>query len=85
MQSQELAARLGIDPSAMSNIERGRRSVKTQELMKIAEALSVSPWRCLTKPHSQRACSSLHDVMSYRASRQKHTHACWHYPSFMSF
>jgi Zn-dependent peptidase ImmA (M78 family) len=43
MQSQELASRLGIDPSAMSNIERGRRSVKTQELTKIAEALSVSP------------------------------------------
>jgi transcriptional regulator with XRE-family HTH domain len=43
LQSQELASRLGIDPSAMSNIERGRRSVKTDELMKIAEALSVSP------------------------------------------
>jgi Zn-dependent peptidase ImmA (M78 family)/transcriptional regulator with XRE-family HTH domain len=43
MQSQELAVRVGIDPSAMSNIERGRRSVKTGELVKIAEALSVSP------------------------------------------
>lgn len=43
MQSQELAARLGIDPSAMSNIERGRRSVKTDELVRIAEALGVSP------------------------------------------
>lgn len=43
IQSQELAARLGIDPSAMSNIERGKRSVKTQELIQIAEALSVSP------------------------------------------
>jgi Zn-dependent peptidase ImmA (M78 family)/transcriptional regulator with XRE-family HTH domain len=43
VQSQVLAARLGIDPSAMSNIERGRRSVKTDELVKIAEALGVSP------------------------------------------
>jgi Zn-dependent peptidase ImmA (M78 family)/DNA-binding XRE family transcriptional regulator len=43
MQSQELASRLGIDPSAMSNIERGRRAVKTDELVKIAEVLSVSP------------------------------------------
>jgi Zn-dependent peptidase ImmA (M78 family)/transcriptional regulator with XRE-family HTH domain len=43
MQSQELAARLGIDPSAMSNIERGRRLVKTNELVMIAEALAVSP------------------------------------------
>ncbi len=29
-----VGSRLGIDPSAMSNIERGRRSVKTDELMK---------------------------------------------------
>lgn len=43
MQSQELAARLGIDPSAMSNIERGKRSVKTAELVKIAEVLDISP------------------------------------------
>ncbi|MBV9379905.1 MAG: ImmA/IrrE family metallo-endopeptidase [Streptosporangiaceae bacterium] len=43
VQSRELAARLEIDPSAMSNIERGRRSVKTDELVKIAEALGVSP------------------------------------------
>lgn len=43
MQSQELAARVGIDPSAMSNIESGKRSVKTGELVQIAEALSVSP------------------------------------------
>ena len=43
MQSQELASRLGIDPSAMSNIERGKRAVKTGELTQIAEALSVSP------------------------------------------
>lgn len=43
MQSQELAARLGIDPSAMSNIERGKRSVKTAELVRIAEVLDISP------------------------------------------
>jgi Zn-dependent peptidase ImmA (M78 family)/DNA-binding XRE family transcriptional regulator len=43
LQSQELAVRLGIDPSAMSNIESGKRSVKTSELAKIAAALSVSP------------------------------------------
>lgn len=43
IQSQELASRLGIDPSAMSNIESGKRSVKTSELVKIAGALSVSP------------------------------------------
>jgi len=47
MQSQELAAQIGIDPSAMSNIERGKRSVKTQELIQIAEALHVSPMALL--------------------------------------
>ncbi len=43
IQSQELAATLGIDPSAMSNIERDKRAVKTQELTLIAGALRVSP------------------------------------------
>lgn len=43
LQSRELATHLGIDPSAMSNIERGKRAVKTDELTLIAEALGVSP------------------------------------------
>lgn len=43
IKSQDLAAIVGIDPSAMSNIERGKRSVKTNELARIAAALSVSP------------------------------------------
>jgi Zn-dependent peptidase ImmA (M78 family)/transcriptional regulator with XRE-family HTH domain len=42
-QSQELARVVGLDPSAMSNIETGKRSVKSSELAKIAEALRVSP------------------------------------------
>ncbi len=43
IQSQELAASIGIDPSAMSNIERDKRAVKTDELARIAVALRVSP------------------------------------------
>lgn len=43
LQGQELAAALGLDPSAISNIERGKRHVKTDELAKIASALGVSP------------------------------------------
>jgi Zn-dependent peptidase ImmA (M78 family)/transcriptional regulator with XRE-family HTH domain len=43
LQSQELAEHIGIDPSAMSNIERGKRAVKTAELVLIARALGVSP------------------------------------------
>jgi transcriptional regulator with XRE-family HTH domain len=43
VQSKELAGRLGIDPGAMSNIERGKRGVKAQELAIIAEVLNVSP------------------------------------------
>lgn len=41
--AQDLAAEIGLDPSAVSNIERGKRSVKTDELAKIAAALNVSP------------------------------------------
>ena len=48
MQSQQLAAKVGIDPSAMSNIERGKRSVKTDELARIADALGVSPLAILS-------------------------------------
>jgi Zn-dependent peptidase ImmA (M78 family)/DNA-binding XRE family transcriptional regulator len=43
IQSQELAATIGLDPSAMSNIERDKRAVKTEELARIAQALKVSP------------------------------------------
>ena len=43
MKSQELARAIGVDPSAMSNIESGKRRVKTDELTRIATALGVSP------------------------------------------
>jgi Zn-dependent peptidase ImmA (M78 family)/DNA-binding XRE family transcriptional regulator len=43
LKGQELAALIELDPSAVSNIERGKRSVKTDELGRIAEALNVSP------------------------------------------
>jgi len=49
IQSQELAARVGLDPSAMSNVERGKRAVKTEELARIAKALGVSPLAVLTE------------------------------------
>jgi Zn-dependent peptidase ImmA (M78 family)/DNA-binding XRE family transcriptional regulator len=43
IQSQDLARAVDLDPSAMSNIERGKRGVKTEELTRIAAALRVSP------------------------------------------
>lgn len=43
MKSQDLARAIGIDPSAMSNIESGKRGVKTDELTRIAKTLGVSP------------------------------------------
>jgi Zn-dependent peptidase ImmA (M78 family)/DNA-binding XRE family transcriptional regulator len=43
VKSQHLAQVVGIDPSAMSNIESGKRAVKTDELARIAQALGVSP------------------------------------------
>lgn len=41
--AQELAARVGLDPTAMSKIETGKRAIKTEELTRIAEALKISP------------------------------------------
>lgn len=49
IKSQELAAELGIDPSAMSNIERDKRAVKTEELTRIAGVLKVSPLALLER------------------------------------
>jgi Zn-dependent peptidase ImmA (M78 family)/transcriptional regulator with XRE-family HTH domain len=43
IQAQELAARVDLDPTALSKIENGRRSVKSTELARIADALRVSP------------------------------------------
>ena len=42
IQGQELALRVELDPSAISNIERGKRGVKSDELAAIAKALGVS-------------------------------------------
>lgn len=42
IRSQDLARLVELDPSAMSNIERGKRAVKTDELTRIASALGVS-------------------------------------------
>jgi len=47
IRSQDLAEAVGLDPSAMSNIERGKRGVKTDELTRIAAALRVSPMAIL--------------------------------------
>ncbi len=43
----ELAEGLGVDVSAICNIEKGRRSVKTEELVLLARQLGVSPMAIL--------------------------------------
>jgi Zn-dependent peptidase ImmA (M78 family)/transcriptional regulator with XRE-family HTH domain len=43
LSSRDLAERIGLDPSALSNIETGQRAIKTGELTSIAAALNVSP------------------------------------------
>ncbi|MDQ1306245.1 MAG: hypothetical protein QG671_2077 [Actinomycetota bacterium] len=42
LQKQELATALGVDPSAITHIEAGRRSVNTSRLNTIAKILGVS-------------------------------------------
>lgn len=49
--SQEVIAdALSIDASAVSNIEKGKRELRVNELAKIAEALSVDVLYLLTYP-----------------------------------
>jgi Zn-dependent peptidase ImmA (M78 family)/transcriptional regulator with XRE-family HTH domain len=43
LQAQDLAARVGLDPTVISKIENGKRAIKAVELTRIAEALKVSP------------------------------------------
>lgn len=43
LRAQDLAARVDLDPTAISKIENGRRAIKTAELTRIADALKVSP------------------------------------------
>jgi Zn-dependent peptidase ImmA (M78 family)/transcriptional regulator with XRE-family HTH domain len=43
LQAQDLAARVDLDPTAISKIENGRRAIKAVELARIADALKVSP------------------------------------------
>ena len=43
LRAQDLAERIGMDPTAWSKIENGRRAVKSAELARIADALKVSP------------------------------------------
>jgi Zn-dependent peptidase ImmA (M78 family)/transcriptional regulator with XRE-family HTH domain len=43
LQAQDLAVRVGLDPTAISKIENGKRAIKAVELARIAQALKVSP------------------------------------------
>ncbi len=43
LQAQDLAARVNLDPTAISKIENGKRAIKAVEVTRIAEALKVSP------------------------------------------
>jgi Zn-dependent peptidase ImmA (M78 family)/transcriptional regulator with XRE-family HTH domain len=43
LRAQDVAERIGMDPTAWSKIENGRRAVKSSELARIADALKVSP------------------------------------------
>lgn len=51
LRASELAEKAGLDPTALSKIENGRRGVKTVELARIASALNVSPL-ALLEPES---------------------------------
>ena len=43
LRGQDLADRVDLDPTVLSKIENGRRSLKSTELARIASALKVSP------------------------------------------
>jgi len=44
---QDLAAKLGMERSYLSEVERGRRNPTIQALGRLADALGVEPWELL--------------------------------------
>lgn len=44
---QELAGRLGMERSYLSELERGRRNPTVRVLGSLAQALDIEPWRLL--------------------------------------
>jgi Zn-dependent peptidase ImmA (M78 family)/transcriptional regulator with XRE-family HTH domain len=58
MASKDLAEASGLSPAAFSQIENGKRAVKADEIMSIADALGVSPL-ALLEPESLAARVSL--------------------------
>ena len=44
---QDLAAKLGMERSYLSEMERGRRNPTIQALGRLADALGVEPWELL--------------------------------------
>lgn len=74
LEAKQLAEEVGLDPTAISKIEAGRRAVKTDELMNIADSLGVSPLAFL-EPNSvlarlQVAARSTTDQLDYTLHRR---------------
>ncbi len=44
---QDLAAKLGMERSYLSELERGRRNPTVQALGRLADALELEPWELL--------------------------------------
>lgn len=74
LEAKQLAEEVGLDPTAISKIEAGRRAVKTDELVNIADSLGVSPLAFL-EPNSllarlQVAARSTTDQLDYTLHRR---------------
>ncbi len=74
LEAKQLAEEVGLDPTAISKIEAGRRAVKTDELVNIADSLGVSPL-ALLEPNSllarlQVAARSTTDQLDHTLHRR---------------
>lgn len=66
---EELAARLGVDQSTLSNWENGTKFPEFQSLQRIVEELGVSPWEVLDLKAQPSADEDLHRRLGSRSSR----------------
>lgn len=53
LDQRDLATQIGLDPSAMSRIETGKRGLGADELFRLARALGVDPDRIMVAENAE--------------------------------
>lgn len=61
---EQIAEKMGVSIQMVSNLERGNKAIKIENLLKISEILNVSTDYILTGKHTEKDSSSVLDRIS---------------------